>query len=117
MLSSRDGFCTIVVFDEILPAYHTQQQTLQLQSIAHHHSVPITFSTPTTTPSATPTLPSVSLPSTKKPRGVEDEDEGKGIGVGLLSEGEGVADAKVKVEEPPKKKRRVVLTRVGDLES
>jgi chromatin assembly factor 1 subunit B len=113
MLSSRDGYCTIVVFDEILPAYHTQQQTLQLQSIAHHHSVPITFSTPTTTPSATPTLPSVSLPSTKKPRGVEDEDEGKGIGVGL----ERVVDAKAKVQEPPKKKRRVVLTRVGDLES
>ncbi|KAF8152953.1 WD40-repeat-containing domain protein [Crassisporium funariophilum] len=44
ILSSRDGYCTLIVFDEILPAYHTQQHTLQLQSIAHHHSVPLSYS-------------------------------------------------------------------------
>ncbi|KAM6501228.1 chromatin assembly complex protein [Amanita muscaria] len=46
MLSSRDGYCTLVVFDEIVPAHHTQQHALQLQSIAHNLSVPLSLSTP-----------------------------------------------------------------------
>ncbi|KAF8909695.1 WD40-repeat-containing domain protein [Gymnopilus junonius] len=71
ILSSRDGYCTIVVFDDILPAYHTQQHTLQLQSIAHHHSVPISYpsnsnhapsSSTHVTPAATPSLGNVNLP-------------------------------------------------------
>ena len=45
ILSSRDGYFTLIVFGEILPAYHTQQQTLQLQSKAHHHSLPISYPT------------------------------------------------------------------------
>ncbi|TCD66293.1 hypothetical protein EIP91_001584 [Steccherinum ochraceum] len=61
MLSSRDGYCTIVVFDDIMAAHHTQQQTLQLQSIAHHHSLPLTNST-AATPMSTPSLPVTSLP-------------------------------------------------------
>ncbi|KAJ7735185.1 hypothetical protein B0H16DRAFT_1467243 [Mycena metata] len=39
-LSSRDGYCTLVTFDEILPTHHTQQAALQLQ-IAAQHSAPI----------------------------------------------------------------------------
>ncbi|KAG8926328.1 hypothetical protein FRC02_008962 [Tulasnella sp. 418] len=38
MLASQDGYCTIVVFDEILPLYHTQQHNIQLQSIVQSHS-------------------------------------------------------------------------------
>ncbi|KAF5392798.1 hypothetical protein D9757_000928 [Collybiopsis confluens] len=79
ILSSRDGYCTLVIFDEIFPAYHTQQQSLQLQSIAHQHSVPITqtstagsgsihshapsVSSRAGTPSATPVFGNVGLPS------------------------------------------------------
>lgn len=37
MISSRDGYCTIAVFDEKLPHHHTQQHHLQLASIAHAH--------------------------------------------------------------------------------
>src|SRR5258708_2226713 len=67
MLSSRDGYCTIVVFDEILAAHHVQQQTLQFQSIAHNHSVPLTSSS-ALTPSTTPALSTISLPPTLSPR-------------------------------------------------
>ncbi|KAI0267499.1 WD40-repeat-containing domain protein [Gloeopeniophorella convolvens] len=63
MLSSRDGYCTIVVFDEILAAHHTQQQTLQFASIAHSHAVPLTSATPATTPA----LSTVSLPPSASP--------------------------------------------------
>lgn len=81
LVSSRDGYCSLVTFDEILPAYHTQQQALQLQSIAHQHSMPITYNTPTPsssssrnndhhgtastayTPTATPVFGNVGLPS------------------------------------------------------
>jgi chromatin assembly factor 1 subunit B len=72
MLSSRDGYCTIIIFDDILAAHHTQQHTLQMQSIAQHHSVPLLTSTsssgglggPSTasTPAATPLSASIGLP-------------------------------------------------------
>lgn len=55
LLSSRDGYCTIVIFDEILPASHTQQHALQLQSIAHQNSVPLVSSSAANTP-ATSTI-------------------------------------------------------------
>lgn len=42
VLSSRDGYCTLVIFDDIIPAHHTQQHALQLQSIAHNLSLPLT---------------------------------------------------------------------------
>lgn len=53
MLASSDGYCSIVVFDELLPLYHTQQHNLQLQTIAQSHSV----MTPQPPPS--PSLPFV----------------------------------------------------------
>lgn len=67
ILSSRDGYCTLIAFDEILPAHHTQQHTLQLQSIAHHNSVPLTYahghsSSTQVTPAVTPSIASVNLP-------------------------------------------------------
>ncbi|KAG2006974.1 chromatin assembly complex protein, variant 3 [Coprinopsis cinerea AmutBmut pab1-1] len=66
MLSSRDGYCTIIIFDEILPAHHTQQHTLQIQSIAQHHSVPLlapSTSTSSSTPAVTPASSNIGLPS------------------------------------------------------
>jgi chromatin assembly factor 1 subunit B len=56
LLSSRDGYCTIVIFDEILLASHTQQHALQLQSIAHQNSVPLVSSTSATSTPATSTI-------------------------------------------------------------
>ncbi|KAG2131400.1 uncharacterized protein EDB93DRAFT_1094369, partial [Suillus bovinus] len=63
ILSSRDGYCMIAIFDKILPAHHTQQHTLQLQFTVQHNFVTLTY---TMTPSsssvplttiATPTVP------------------------------------------------------------
>ena len=142
MLSSRDGYCTLVVFDEILPAYHTQQQTLQLQSIAHHHALPLTNSTvatPMTTPSSHAVgLPSISPITTVPPplipakRSAEPPltpaasvDENV-LGVRTASEAfessssgdlASQSQSQDEVKEPPKKKRRAALTRVGDLGS
>ncbi|KAI0819859.1 WD40 repeat-like protein [Trametes gibbosa] len=135
MLSSRDGYCTLVVFDEILPAHHTQQHTLQLQSIAHHHSLPLTNST-AATPLSTPAMHATVLPALPvlspitpvipAKRSAEPPltpaasvDENMLGWRGDASEG---ADASAsastdEVQEPPKKKRRAALTRVGDLGS
>lgn len=41
MLVSSDGYCTVVVFDENMPLYHTQQRDLQLKSVALAHSHPL----------------------------------------------------------------------------
>ncbi|KAH9171807.1 WD40 repeat-like protein [Lactarius sanguifluus] len=130
MLSSRDGYCTIVVFDEILTAHHVQQQTLQFQSIAHNHAVPLTSSS-VLTPSTTPALSTISLPpslsprlSAKRPLTPAKSSESIASSAG---EATAAADALVDsdesdkvpapVPEPPKKKRRVALTRIGDVGS
>ncbi|KAF8961850.1 WD40-repeat-containing domain protein [Flammula alnicola] len=162
MLSSRDGYCTLVAFDDILPAYHTQQHTLQLQSIAHHNCVPLSYpsnshasaSSSQVTPAATPATANINLPfvantptttatthpvNTRKrneppltPTASVDGSDGFSQlssssaqvsdplaqgGSAISSSGDNSAgnDAE-KVQEPPKKKRRVALTRVGDLE-
>ncbi|KAF9078455.1 WD40-repeat-containing domain protein [Rhodocollybia butyracea] len=164
ILSSRDGYCTLVIFDEIFPAYHTQQQALQLQSIAHQHSVPITVnpssgalhshapsaSSRAGTPSATPVFGNVGLPpmpspapsqskrpssgNSHTPSNSQDLEElnsftfprqpQPGDPLKREREEEEVVDLKeasrsgdIKSAEPPKKKRRVALTRVGDLGS
>ncbi|PSS08882.1 hypothetical protein PHLCEN_2v3449 [Hermanssonia centrifuga] len=137
ILSSRDGYCTIVVFDEILTAHHTQQQTLQLQSIAHHHSLPLTNSsiaTPLSTPSvasvALPTLSPLATPVVPLKRPAEppltpaasvDENIHSVLG---SAESSGSKPSKRNAasstddgaQEPPKKKRRAALTKVSDLE-
>jgi chromatin assembly factor 1 subunit B len=38
MLVSSDGYCTVVVFDEHMSHYQTQQRDLQLRSVALAHS-------------------------------------------------------------------------------
>lgn len=133
MLSSRDGYCTIVVFDEILAAHHVQQQTLQFQSIAHNHSVPLTSSS-TLTPSTTPALSTVSLPPSLSPRisskrsltpakSVVPESDALPESGPVAGGDEPIAPAipvdeeEDKAPKPPKKKRRVALTRVGDVGS
>ncbi|KAJ4490335.1 WD40 repeat-like protein [Lentinula aciculospora] len=166
ILSSRDGYCTLVIFDEILPAYHTQQQALQLQSIAHQHSVPITqmpssgglhnhshapsASSRAGTPSATPVFGNVGLPpmlppspapsqskrastsghsrtpsnsqdsepmsSFTFPRQPQSSDLLKREREDVASDTNDSGDSS-QAPERPKKKRRVALTRVGDLGS
>ncbi|TFK99232.1 WD40-repeat-containing domain protein [Pterulicium gracile] len=122
ILSARDGYCTIVIFDEILPAHHTQQHTLQMQSIAQHHSVPLT------TTSSVPRKRNEPTPSPVKPAtSGEGERDNTNVtmaissSMGALSESESMVSvssaASVSEEGPerPKKKRRVALTRVGDI--
>jgi chromatin assembly factor 1 subunit B len=137
MLSSRDGYCTIVVFDEILAAHHVQQQTLQFQSIAHNHSVPLTSSS-TLTPSTTPALSTISLPPSLSPRitskraltpaksvvpEIDALPESGPTTTIIPSARETTPATPVdneehdKAPEPPKKKRRVALTRIGDVGS
>ena len=140
ILSSRDGYCTIVVFDEILAAYHTQQQTLQLQSIAHHHSLPLTNSTSIVTPISTPSVTSAPLPTPLSPvvapvvpmkraaeppltpsASIDDNvrDDGNNVPIARGSDkpaGE-IDSNEDEIREPPKKKRRAALTHVGDIGS
>ncbi|KAL0945830.1 hypothetical protein HGRIS_012114 [Hohenbuehelia grisea] len=139
ILSSRDGYCTLIMFDEILAAHHTQQHALQMQSIAHQHSVPLITTTPSHslsvagTPLATPSSASIGLPLVVTPSVVPAKrseppltpaasvDGGEQAGPSGLQAGvqvptEGLESAgEVTIQEPPKKKRRVALTRVGDI--
>lgn len=138
MLSSRDGYCTLIIFDEILPAHNTQQHTLQLQSIAHHNSVPLTFpnsATPSVTPSSTHTsLPFVVTPTVPKKRSEPpltpttsvDGDSSQSASTSSYTFPTASATARDKqaaentgdkTQGPPKKKRRVALTRVADLDA
>lgn len=137
MLSSRDGYCTLIIFDEILPAHHTQQSTLQLQSIAQHNFVPLTYAAssipthvaPSTPGNITAGLPIIAPPVVPAKRAqlqgnesspqqaltsksaVEDSVTPSGSGGSADNPG-AVEQAK---DQPPKKKRRVALTRVGDI--
>jgi chromatin assembly factor 1 subunit B len=135
ILSSRDGYCTLIIFDDILPAYHTQQHTLQLQSIAQHHAVPLTYSNSSQhiTPASTPASANVSLPSyahlanSKKreppltavgsAQGVETKTSSTETARPSTTETLITKNQDVFDQEPPKKKRRVFLTRVGELDS
>lgn len=74
-----------------------------MQSIAHNHSVPLTYtSTPSTKRTEQPPTPAPSV------------DGSVQAGV---SESEAVASrAAEPSEDRPKKKRRVALTRVGDID-
>jgi len=145
MISSRDGYCTIVVFDEILAAHHTQQHTLQIQSIANHNSVPLTYSssTPAPTPGSTPSIPTTGLPPLPPPllttttagfkRRAESppplltpassvDNENLGIR-GVVSTDNATPSQQTPAtvadeeseKERPKKKRRAALTKVADL--
>ncbi|TFY59564.1 hypothetical protein EVJ58_g5698 [Rhodofomes roseus] len=123
MLSSRDGYCTVVVFDEILPVHHTQQQTLQLQSIAHHHSLPLTNST-AATPLSTPSRASANLPTASPAVGSKRKAEGEppltpapSVDESVLGTREPSETPREEAQEPPKKKRRAALTRIGDVGS
>lgn len=110
ILSSRDGYCTIIIFDEILPSHHIQQSTLQLQSIAHHNSVPLTVaSTPSSGSSALPVIAPPSLPVKRVESSTTSQNVDDTLPTGDSQQ------QKPDTAQPPKKKRRIALTRVGDL--
>ncbi|KAJ7111358.1 WD40-repeat-containing domain protein [Mycena epipterygia] len=126
MLASRDGYCTLVTFDEILPTHHTQQAALQLQQIAAHHSVPMSYA-PSGGGSSSrkrplePLTPAASVDGdASQVMGLPASASGASIS-SLDTEAEPVAGTSAEAGEeergdgPPKKKRRVALTRVGDL--
>ncbi|KAJ7729327.1 chromatin assembly complex protein [Mycena metata] len=141
MLSSRDGYCTLVTFDEILPTHHTQQAALQLQQIAAQHSVPISYAHSGSGSQAggsrkrplEPLTPAASvdgdrerdvvMPPTPMPT-PGGSGSGSGMGMGMTASTSGTSISSLDTEAtgaegeadgPPKKKRRVALTRVGDL--
>ena len=137
-MSSRDGYCTVVVFDEILTPHHTQQHTLQLQSIANHNSVPLICSgAPAATPASTPSIPSLALPPILSPivaptvpskrRTAESpppltpvsgtDDSLGGIRQSSSSESQPSVNTSANngLDEPPKKKRRAALIKVAEL--
>ncbi|KAJ7766374.1 chromatin assembly complex protein [Mycena maculata] len=152
MLSSRDGYCTLVTFDEFLPAHHTQQAALQLQQIAAQHSVPISYAHAHATSAGSthavasgsgsgngsgsrkrplePLTPAASVDGDRDPfpasgstaslapTEVEMVVEGAPGSMDKAAAGEGAEQGKAEdadADGPPKKKRRVALTRVGDL--
>ncbi|KAJ7654142.1 WD40-repeat-containing domain protein [Mycena polygramma] len=141
MLASRDGYCTLITFDEILPTHHTQQAALQLQQIAAVHSVPISYA-PSHSASGSgsgsqgasgsagrkrplePLRPAASVDGDREPvwptggmsastsgASVSSMDTEPGAAAGASTASTGGEDP----DGPPKKKRRVALTRVGDL--
>ncbi|KAJ7021155.1 chromatin assembly complex protein [Mycena alexandri] len=153
MLSSRDGYCTLVTFDEILPTHHTQQAALQLQQIAAQHSVPISYAAssahghsgsgsgsqaggsrkrplePLTPAASVDGDRDVVMPPTPMPTpggSGSGSGSGAGAGAGMTASTSGTSISSLDTEAtgtgvdgeadgPPKKKRRVALTRVGDL--
>ncbi|GJJ14783.1 hypothetical protein Clacol_009051 [Clathrus columnatus] len=118
MLSSRDGFCTIVIFDEHLPQYHTQQQALQLQSLAHSIGshpplTPVhTLSPIVSTHSHSPSIPAK---RSEPPSGSESNTKSQESTAEPPGDIPVVRDVKDPSQEPPKKKRRVALTHLGDI--
>lgn len=126
MLSSRDGFCTIVIFDEYLPQYHTQQQTLQLQTLAHsigpHPPLTPVHSHSHTSSSSIPSKRSEPLSASSKEEVIqksnasasERSSEASGTPTRARNESK---DTQEQREEPPKKKRRIALTHLGAIGS
>ncbi|KAI6041468.1 WD40-repeat-containing domain protein [Pisolithus marmoratus] len=120
VLSSRDGYCTVIIFDEIFPAHHTQQSTLQLQSIAQHNFVPLTVSsTPSSSSSALPIIATPTVPAkrTESPAANLPSLDNSQVNASPVSSAAGSSVGKKPGgEQPPKKKRRLALTHVGDIE-
>lgn len=161
MLTSRDGYCTIVIFDQVLPAHHTQQHSLQLQSIttAHHNhthssssvsasgsghahghipnsaaqsvaNTPAKRSAPLPSPVIEKPTSGEGLllppPSLAAPSTASAEDDSKANVESIAkSSAEQAASSSTETKQgesataepstgPPKKKRRVALTRVGN---
>jgi chromatin assembly factor 1 subunit B len=141
MLASRDGYCTLVIFDDILPTHHTQQSSLQFQAVAHAHALPVTTSTPASTPlvshvalpSVSPAIVPSSGTSSASPANVPMKRTAEppltpasSVGADLAERSTSDAhpqtpasanEERDRIEEPPKKRRRVALTRVGDVGS
>ncbi|KZT43279.1 WD40 repeat-like protein [Sistotremastrum suecicum HHB10207 ss-3] len=134
LLSSRDGYCTIVIFDEPIPLHSSQQHALQLQTIAQSHTqqspvthtagVPLPFPSPAPSHAGSvPPLSSssagsnvVSLPKRPLTPALSDVSSVPDPS-GSASDKKETSHSDTTVSEPVKKKRRVELTRVGDVTS
>lgn len=111
MLSSRDGYCTIVVFDDVPPAHHSPRLASRLAS----------FAVPSLTPSLAPSSATSPAPTASKKRGAEPPTpaqsvDGDAQASTSATEAPTLAGESGKNDkEPPKKKRRVALTHVSEL--
>ncbi|KAF8676145.1 WD40 repeat-like protein [Rhizoctonia solani] len=131
MLASSDGYCSLVVFDDVLPLYHTQQHNLQLHSIAASHSHPHPNSRTPVRPSASPAVSTVSLPG-PGPRtssgGVlkraADSNSSSVLPTpaltttnpGVPEEAPPAVEPSTTAPEPVKKKRRIAPTTISTLD-
>ncbi|KIY46380.1 WD40 repeat-like protein [Fistulina hepatica ATCC 64428] len=121
MLSSRDGYCSVVIFDEV-PATSPHEQKIQLLKVPSIHSV--------AGPSA-PNYPSISTAAIPRkradppltPAGSVDGDTQSGAAELPLrrpppppSVSSSSTSDTDRIQEPPKKKRRVALTKVAELD-
>ncbi|KAF9515952.1 hypothetical protein BS47DRAFT_1341543 [Hydnum rufescens UP504] len=110
MLASSDGYCSIVIFDEFLPLYHTQQHHMQLQAIAN------SVATPQHTHHPLPTVVTQSGPSLlKKSELLTPADEQGPSPKEAIPETSNSASPD-EDGQPRKKKRRIQLTHHGNIE-
>ncbi|KAL1704265.1 WD40-repeat-containing domain protein [Schizophyllum commune] len=114
MLSSRDGYCTIIVFDDVPPTHHSPRLASRLATFA----MPSVGLAPSLTPSSSATSPA---PSTRKragpPTPAQSVDGDAHATVVSPERSAPSGDGKGETKEPPKKKRRIQLTHVGELGS
>ncbi|KAG9124991.1 hypothetical protein FRC07_009435 [Ceratobasidium sp. 392] len=144
MLASSDGYCSLVVFDDVLPLYHTQQHNLQLHSIAashshshgHSHSHSMSGRTPVR-PSASPAIGTAPLPvsvprsssagvlkrSAESPAVPTTPTNATAPGPGpsteptpSATESSSSSAAAAAAPEPAKKKRRIAPTTISTLD-
>ncbi|KZO94602.1 WD40 repeat-like protein [Calocera viscosa TUFC12733] len=110
IMSSNDGYCSIVVFDDPLPLYERQQHHVQMAAIAEHHS------TLSVDPMTTAAPAKVALPwpvPLKEPEtlGKRDSTTAPTASNGEEERGREAGGA------PVKKKRRVELKHIGGLDA
>ncbi|KDN38010.1 hypothetical protein RSAG8_09783, partial [Rhizoctonia solani AG-8 WAC10335] len=131
MLASSDGYCSLVIFDDVLPLYHTQQHNLQLHSIAASHSHPHPTARTPARPSASPAVSTTPLPG-PGPRSSSagvlkrsaDSSSSSALPTlaptmnpGAPEEMPPVAESSTAtVPEPVKKKRRIAPTTISTLD-
>ncbi|QRV98835.1 WD repeat-containing protein [Ceratobasidium sp. AG-Ba] len=128
MLASSDGYCSLVVFDDVLPLYHTQQHNLQLHSIAashsHKHSHSMSNQTPVR-PSASPAISTAPLPMPRSSSAgvlkrsadaVPTTSTPASTAPEPTPPAEPTATATTAPAEPAKKKRRIAPTTISSLD-
>lgn len=111
-MSSSDGYCSIVIFDEPMRLHERQQHHLQMAAIAEHHSGPPSSVGPEK--DVPIVLPWSSLPSAATSK---TPTEGGSHSAEILGKRDSGESSEVGDGQPVKKKRRVELKHLGGLET